>query len=248
MVFFSLLLVNCDSGILYSGKAKDLIDSEIDTAVNQLKENYVFHMDEKKLKKEVAKLKQQIKVDGVRQEGNSFIAIVNVSIPRYSGSLEIKFNKYDTGWRIDELKMPNGSWVSKDKAFKSLGYARKRSKPSTFAGKIKATMSDMKSLGTAIESYITDNEFAPQVDSIAELELHLSPFHTKVVPKKDAWGNNFHYEHGNVGTDKQDLYWIGSGGSDGKFEGSQQKGKYYAEKGKDIIFSNGYFPYAPIRN
>ena len=114
-------------------------------------------------------------------------------------------------------------------------------------GKQKATMGDMKTIGIAIESYITDNYKAPEAKTLAELNPILSPFYIKVLPLKDAWGNDFHYYHGTG--DKKDEYAIGSGGKDGVFNGWEQTGFYLVTTVKgfdnDIIFTNGQFVYGP---
>ena len=114
-------------------------------------------------------------------------------------------------------------------------------------GKQKATMGDMKSIGMAIEAYITDYYKAPEAKTIAELNPILSPFYIKVLPLKDAWGNDFRYYHGT--DDKQDEYAIGSGGKDGVFNGWEQTGFYWVTTVKgfdnDIIFANGQFVYGP---
>ena len=118
-------------------------------------------------------------------------------------------------------------------------------------GKFKATMGDMKSLGSAIESYITDWAFAPQVESIEELNASwFVPFYIKVLPTEDAWGNSFLYKHGipveGSGDDyKGDIYAIASAGSDGRFEGFDQEGEYVDWENEDIIYSNGIFTYIP---
>lgn len=114
-------------------------------------------------------------------------------------------------------------------------------------GKQKATMGDMKSAAIAIEGYITDNHKAPEAKSFAELNSILSPFYIKLLPLKDAWGNDLHYYHGTG--DKKDEYAIGSGGRDGVFNGWDQSGFYIVTTvhgfDNDIIFANGQFVYGP---
>jgi hypothetical protein len=117
----------------------------------------------------------------------------------------------------------------------------------TEKGKQKATMGDMKAISIAIESYLTDNYYAPKGESLAEIKPLLEPFHIKNLPMKDAWGNDFIYKHG-TGKDA-DVYFIASPGKDGIFNGWEQTGVYVvstqAEFGNDIILSNGNFVYAP---
>lgn len=101
-------------------------------------------------------------------------------------------------------------------------------------------MKDLRSIGTAIESYITDEYATPKANSIEELGKILSPFHIRKMPVIDPWGNKYLYKK--VGKDE---YFIASAGSDGIFEGFDQKGKYINTEGKDIIFSNGTYVYCP---
>lgn len=114
-------------------------------------------------------------------------------------------------------------------------------------GKQKATMGDMRVFGMAVESYITDNYFAPKTDNLDELEKILVPFYIKILPKKDSWGFDFHYVYGLDG--QADTYGIGSGGKDGIFDGWEQTGAYPGHKpdnmNNDIIYKNGNFVYAP---
>ncbi|UCH97356.1 MAG: type II secretion system protein GspG [Candidatus Aminicenantes bacterium] len=114
-------------------------------------------------------------------------------------------------------------------------------------GKQKATMVDMKTISNAIESYITDNDKAPEGKTLAEIKDQLQPFYIKVLPLEDAWGNEFHYYHGTG--DKKAVYAIGSGGRDGIFNGWDQTGFYVLTEikhfGNDIIIANGRFTYGP---
>jgi hypothetical protein len=111
----------------------------------------------------------------------------------------------------------------------------------------KATMGDMKSFAMAVETYMLDNGFAPQVGTMAELKKLLEPFYIKKLPLKDGWGFEYHYTHGVA--EQQDTYSIGSGGKDGVFEGFDQTGFYDVigeqDFAQDIIISNGDFVYGP---
>jgi hypothetical protein len=114
-------------------------------------------------------------------------------------------------------------------------------------GKQKATMGDMKTIGTAIESYITDTYHAPEGNSLAEIKDKLEPFYIKKLPLKDGWGNDFLYKHGTG--DQKDTYAVASPGKDGVFNGWEQTGYYIvttmAGFGNDVIFANGMFTYSP---
>lgn len=119
-------------------------------------------------------------------------------------------------------------------------------------GKQKATMGDMKSIGNAIESYMTDLYMAPgagNVTDIAGLDAYLAPFYIKVLPIQDGWGGPYKYSSGQLGL-KQDLYSIysyGRGSLPGTIE--MTKSPYVvttmAGFGEDICYSNGNFTYAP---
>ena len=114
-------------------------------------------------------------------------------------------------------------------------------------GKQKATMGDMKSIGIAIESYITDNYFAPEGNSLAEIKDKLEPFYINTLPLKDGWGNDFLYKHGTG--DQKDTYAVASPGKDGVFNGWEQTGYYIVTTiegfGNDFIFADGMFTYSP---
>lgn len=113
--------------------------------------------------------------------------------------------------------------------------------------KQKSSMMDMKSIGIALESYLTDNNKVPEGESLEAIKDSLQPFHIKILPLKDGWGNNLVYIHGTGET--QDVYSIASPGRDGIFKGWEQSGEYIVMEMKDfdndIIFCNGVFTYAP---
>lgn len=119
-------------------------------------------------------------------------------------------------------------------------------------GKQKSTMGDMKSIGTAIESYITDNYFAPEPGSdnaaVTTISTYLVPFHTKVLPAKDAWGNDYLYSSGSgVSNDVYSILSFARGGVDDNL--NVQNNNYPVTKmedfGNDICYSNGNFTYGP---
>ncbi|NIO20256.1 MAG: hypothetical protein GTN76_05800 [Candidatus Aenigmarchaeota archaeon] len=115
-------------------------------------------------------------------------------------------------------------------------------------GKQKVTMGDMKSTANAIRLYVIDHYKAPEAKTFAELQPILSPYYIKILPLKDAWGNDFHYYHGTG--DKKYEYAIGSGGNDGVFNGWDQSGFYWvttvSDFDNDIILANGQFVYGPV--
>ncbi len=118
-------------------------------------------------------------------------------------------------------------------------------------GKQKATMGDMKSIGNAIESYITDMSFVPQVagGDLSDLNAGwFTPFYIKVLPTVDSWGTIFAYTGGTVGDDDLDLYSVISYGRN-KGEDGGVTGLYevtrLADFNYDIYYSNGIFTTGP---
>lgn len=119
-------------------------------------------------------------------------------------------------------------------------------------GKLKATMGDMKSIGTALESYMTDNSMAPgggTLSRIIDLGVYLVPFYIKRLPSLDGWGGGLRYESGAPGPE-QELYSVISYGKDWLDTGVNIGLNGYVitsrvDFGNDICFSNGVFTYAP---
>lgn len=109
---------------------------------------------------------------------------------------------------------------------------------------LKITIRKMIQLGRAIHAYRTERGYAPKVTEIDQLKTY-EDFISKYseggtpLPLDDGWGNYLYYK-----TEGND-YWLGSAGSDGRFEGFDQKGMYTDVEGKDVILSNGRFIYYP---
>jgi hypothetical protein len=118
------------------------------------------------------------------------------------------------------------------------------------------TISDLRVLSQAIDDYIWDKKKAPPVKDIVELlshdmgmglsfvEFYMDEYPEDKIPTTDAWGNQFVYKF------KGERYWLGSGGSNGKFFRFDQQGAYrYNDKemaDKDVIFSNGGMVFGPV--
>lgn len=119
-------------------------------------------------------------------------------------------------------------------------------------GKQKATMGDMKTLGVAIESYMTDNGMAPGAGAftlVTDVEPYIRGFHSRSVASKDGWGQPFRYESAPLGAN-QTYYSIISYGRDQVATGIDPANSNYivdTMQGfeNDICFSNGTFTYAP---
>lgn len=118
----------------------------------------------------------------------------------------------------------------------------------SITSRLKITMRNMYILGLAIESFKASYSYVPDVVDVDQLKTYgdfVSKFLSRYVkpgqplPLEDGWGNYFYYKSAD-----QD-YWIGSGGSDGKFSGFDQKGAYTELENNDVIYSNAKFVYLP---
>ena len=58
-------------------------------------------------------------------------------------------------------------------------------------GKQKRTMADMRSIGTAVESYAVDSNVYPVATTAAALKLLVEPIYIKTMPTTDGWSNAF---------------------------------------------------------
>jgi general secretion pathway protein G len=106
-------------------------------------------------------------------------------------------------------------------------------------GKQKRTMADMRSIGTAIESYAVDNNFYPKGmanDNAAGVGAHVSPIYIKTVPSTDGWSNVWDVDSDTNGSE----YTITSIAKDAAAEGSPAGGTT-TDFDCDIIFVGGQF-------
>lgn len=101
--------------------------------------------------------------------------------------------------------------------------------------KYRKTLNDLNYARKAIERYLLDEMKLP--GKLADLV----PVFIKEAQLIDAWGNPFLYK-----IDMQNnSFWLASGGSDGQFQGFDQKGAYVELNGKDIIFYDNDFVFQP---
>jgi type II secretion system protein G len=105
-------------------------------------------------------------------------------------------------------------------------------------GKQKRTMADMRSIGTAVESYAVDNNFYPKNMSnanAATISGYVSPIYIKTVPTTDGWNNAWDGDSSATGSQ----YTITSSAKDGAQAG--QGGGQTTDFNCDILFANGQF-------
>jgi general secretion pathway protein G len=113
-------------------------------------------------------------------------------------------------------------------------------------GKQKATMGDMKSVGTALEVYNTDNSMVPNADlATLNTATYFIPFYIKVLPQVDGWGTPWIYEHG---ASPSDQYSVTSYGRDRiAFSVAElYQVTKLADFNNNITFSNGQFTLGPV--
>ena len=108
-------------------------------------------------------------------------------------------------------------------------------------GKQKRTMSDLRSIGTAVESYQVDNGYIPSATTgsvTSTVNTPLTPTFIKVLPSVDAWKANIVYMHATATAAE---YSIVSYGKDGAAEGTLPPLGGTTNFNRDLYFSNGQF-------
>jgi general secretion pathway protein G len=111
-------------------------------------------------------------------------------------------------------------------------------------GKQKRTMADMRSVGTAVESYAVDVNFYPISTSMATVvgtTLGIEPTYIKTAPTRDGWAGSIFYGSDTAGAGSD--YTIKSYGKDKK-ESTSSKGAT-SDFDCDIIYQNGTFTAYP---
>jgi hypothetical protein len=99
-------------------------------------------------------------------------------------------------------------------------------------------MAELRSLGTAVESYAVDQNFYPVATTAPALAALVTPFYLKKVPTTDGWSNSLIVD--SATTD----YTVSSGGKDGT-AGGCVAGTVTTLFTQDICFSNGRFVQFP---
>lgn len=106
----------------------------------------------------------------------------------------------------------------------------------TDAERARWTMSDMRSLATAIEDYAKDNKTYPAVKSIEELIPLIQPIYIRKAPTPDAWGHAYTY----VPSADAQSYRLISSGADGKTDpASWEKAGPLTSFDEDAVFDSG---------
>lgn len=109
--------------------------------------------------------------------------------------------------------------------------------------KQKRTMTDIRSVATAVEAYATDKNQYPNATSIDALGPLLSPTYIRTMPSIDGWGHALRYA-GWSRANELDSYAVASAGKDGIFE-KESLQEYEAGTTSafdcDIVFANGTF-------
>lgn len=105
----------------------------------------------------------------------------------------------------------------------------------------KRTMASIRLLGTAVESYATDNNAYPRAESMDELEPLIVPKYLGSLPRTDGWGNELRYR---CSDDACSSYAISSSGADRIYE--HVLAREYAQGttssfDEDIVFIDGKF-------
>lgn len=102
-------------------------------------------------------------------------------------------------------------------------------------GRQKRTMADVRSIGTAIESYSVDNNFYPNETGNVnnQLDQWLEPIYIKKCPDTDGWNNDLQY------TDTATGYTVESYAKNGTDDADA--GGKTTDFDDDIIFSDGAF-------
>ena len=106
-------------------------------------------------------------------------------------------------------------------------------------GKQKRTMADMRSIGTAVESYAIDNNIYPTSAGITNLATDVQPLYIKILPQDDGWGTAYTYQVDGTGSQYTVISLAKNGAADG-FNGGAT-GTF----NDDIYFVNGQFTQWP---
>ena len=110
-------------------------------------------------------------------------------------------------------------------------------------GRQKRTMSDMRTISTALGAYGTDNVFYPMaISTFEDMRGYLSPIYIKTYPATDGWGTPYGFSSDTAGSD----YTIISYGKDRIFGGTLPTGEVKTNSFDcDLVAQNGSFMQYP---
>ncbi len=98
------------------------------------------------------------------------------------------------------------------------------------------TISDMRSLCTALEAYRLDHGVFPAASSIEELVPFVEPGYMRKAPVKDAWGSAYRY----LPSSDRTAYRLVSAGADGVFaESGWSRTGEALDFEQDAVLENG---------
>jgi general secretion pathway protein G len=109
-------------------------------------------------------------------------------------------------------------------------------------GKQKRTMADMRSIGTAVESYAVDNNKYPvhAAGAASNLDADVQPIYIKALPHNDGWRNQINYISTNGAA-----YTVQSPAKGGAFGTCPTTPAATTSFADDICFENGSFTQWP---
>jgi type II secretion system protein G len=111
-------------------------------------------------------------------------------------------------------------------------------------GKQKRTMSDMRAIGTAAESYQVDNGYVPNLSGLspvvgktdpARAQYHLEPVFIRNMPTLDGWKRDIYYGYDSANQTYTILSYAKNGSADTATGGAM------TDFSDDIYFLNGSF-------
>ena len=105
-------------------------------------------------------------------------------------------------------------------------------------GKQKRTMTNIRAIGTAVESYAVDNAFYPTAGSVGAMQAEVDPVYIKAMPTADGWAHAFQVDSAGMS------YTIYSQGKDGA--GSSCPAGTTSNFNEEICFVNGQFQRYPL--
>jgi prepilin-type N-terminal cleavage/methylation domain-containing protein len=130
--------------------------------------------------------------------------------------------------------------------------------------KQKRTVADMRNIGTAMFSWLTDQVGAAAAGAAAteidmgsyktitstDLTSVLVPQYVQSIPDKDGWKENYHYYLETVSVLQQNVMAIGSGGRGGTFTAGSYTvtGFDPTDYEQDIVWADGFFVRWPQKN